>query len=207
MLEKKHRHDLLAEEGFGEVSVRNLFNAIEARREIGLERFIYALGIRHVGETTALQLARAYGSWAAFHDAGLKIAQGEEEARADMDNIDQIGETVVDAVGAYFGESHNRAAVDRLVKQMRRILDAEKPKRDSPIAGKTVVFTGSLEKMTRDEAKATAERLGAKAAGSVSKKTDYVVAGPGAGSKLAEAEKLGVKVLSEDEWLKLIGKA
>jgi DNA ligase (NAD+) len=203
-LEKKHRKELLAEEGFGEVSVRNLFNAIEARREIALERFIYALGIRHVGETTALQLARAYSSWDAFHDAGLKIAKDNEEARAEMDAIDQIGETVVDAVGAYFRESHNRAAVDRLVKQVR-ILDAEKPKKDSPIAGKTVVFTGSLEKMTRDEAKATAERLGAKAAGSVSKKTDYVVAGPGAGSKLAEAQKLGVKILTEDEWLKLVG--
>jgi DNA ligase (NAD+) len=202
-LEKKHRKELLAEEGYGETSVRNLFAAIEARREIALERFIYALGIRHVGETTALQLARAYGSWGAFHDAGLRIAKGNEEARADMDNIDQIGETVVDAVGAYFKESHNRAAVDRLVKQVK-ILDAEKPKKDSPIAGKTVVFTGSLEKMTRDEAKATAERLGAKAAGSVSKKTDYVVAGPGAGSKLKEAEKHGVKVLTEDEWLKLI---
>jgi len=206
MLESKHKNDLLAEEGFGEISVRNLFNAIEARREIALERFIYALGIRHVGETTALQLARAYGSWSAFHEAGLRIAKDDEEARADMDNIDQIGETVVDAVGAYFRESHNQAAVDRLVKQVR-ILDTEKPKKDSPIAGKTVVFTGSLEKMTRDEAKATAERLGAKAAGSVSKKTDLVIAGPGAGSKLAEAEKHGVKVLTEDEWLKLIGKA
>jgi DNA ligase (NAD+) len=202
-LDKKHRKDLLAEEGFGEISVRNLANAIEARREISLERFIYALGIRHVGETTATQLARAYGSWDAFHDAGLKIAKGDEEARADMDNIDQIGETVVEAVAAYFKESHNRGVVDRLVKQVR-ILAAEKPKKHSPIAGKTVVFTGSLEKMTRDEAKAQAERLGAKAAGSVSKKTDYVVAGPGAGSKLAEAQKLGVKVLSEDEWLKLI---
>lgn len=203
-LEKKHRKELLAEEGYGETSVRNLFAAIDARREIALERFLYALGIRHVGETTALQLARAYGSWDAFHDAALKIAKGNDEARADMDNIDQIGETVVDAVGAYFKEGHNRAAVDRLVKQVK-IQDAEKPKKDSPIAGKTVVFTGSLEKMTRDEAKATAERLGAKAAGSVSKKTDYVVAGPGAGSKLKEAAKHGVKVLTEDEWLELIG--
>jgi DNA ligase (NAD+) len=202
-LEKKHRKELLAEEGYGETSVRNLFGAIEARREIALERFIYALGIRHVGETTALALARGYGSWNDFHDAALKIAKGDEETRQDMDNIDQIGITVVDAVAAYFGESHNRAAVDRLVKQVK-ILDAEKPKKDSPIAGKTVVFTGSLEKMTRDEAKATAERLGAKAAGSVSKKTDYVVAGPGAGSKLKDAQKHGVKVLSEDEWLALI---
>jgi len=191
-------------EGFGDTSVRNLFNAIEARREIALERFIFALGIRHVGETTALQLARAYGSWQAFHDAGMKIGKGDEEASAEMDAIDQIGGTVVEAVGAYFKESHNRGVVDRLVKQVK-ILDAEKPKQDSPVAGKIVVFTGSLEKMTRDEAKAMAERLGAKASGSVSKKTDYVVAGPGAGSKLTEAEKLGVKVLSEDEWLKLVG--
>ncbi len=202
-LEKKHRKELLAEEGYGDTSVRNLFGAIEARREIALERFIYALGIRHVGETTALALARGYGSWGDFHDAALKIAKGDEEARLDMDNIDQIGITVVDAVAAYFGESHNRAAVERLVKQVQ-IVDAEKPKKDSPIAGKIVVFTGSLEKMTRDEAKATAERFGAKAAGSVSKKTDYVVAGPGAGSKLKDAQKHGVTVLSEDEWLGLI---
>ncbi|HET7849403.1 MAG TPA: NAD-dependent DNA ligase LigA [Pseudolabrys sp.] len=190
-------------EGFGEVSVRNLFNAIEARRTIGLDRFIYALGIRQVGETTALALARGYGSWKAFHDAALKLAKGDEEAAADMDALDQIGDTVIDAVKAYFGESHNRGIVERLTKQVK-IIDAEKPKTDSPVAGKTVVFTGSLEKMTREEAKAQAERLGAKASASVSKKTDYVVAGPGAGSKLTDAQKLGVKVLSEDEWLKLI---
>jgi DNA ligase (NAD+) len=191
-------------EGYGETSVRNLFNAIEARREIALERFIYALGMRHVGETTALALARGYGSWDAFHDACLKVAKGDEDAIAEMDALDQIGDTVIKSIAAYFGESHNRGIVERLTKEVR-ILDAAKPKSSSPIAGKTVVFTGSLEKMTRDEAKATAERLGAKAAGSVSKKTDYVVAGPGAGSKLAEAEKHGVQVLTEDEWLKLIG--
>jgi DNA ligase (NAD+) len=111
---------------------------------------------------------------------------------------------VIRSVSAYFGESHNRGTVERLTREVT-ILDAEKPKRNSAVAGKTVVFTGSLEKMTRDEAKATAERLGAKASGSVSKKTDYVVAGPGAGSKLAEAKKHGVPVLTEDEWLKLIG--
>jgi len=204
-LAKKHRDDLLAEEGYGETSVRNLFNAIEQRREISLERFIYALGIRHVGETTARALARGYGSWKAFHDAAIKVARGDEEAIAEMDALDQIGETVIEAVRAYFGESHNKGIVERLVREMRRIEDAEKPKVGTPIAGKTVVFTGTLEKMTREEAKATAERLGAKASASVSKKTDYVVAGPGAGSKLAEAQKLGVKVLSEDEWLKLIG--
>ena len=202
-LEKKHRKDLLEEEGFGETSVRNLFDAIDTRRTITLDRFIYALGIRHVGETTALALTRGYGSWQAFHDACSKIAKGDAEAAADMDALDQIGDTVIEAVKAYFGEGHNRGIVERLKKQVE-VLDAEKPKSDSAIAGKTVVFTGSLEKMTREEAKAQAERLGAKAAGSVSKKTDYVIAGPGAGSKLAEAKKHGVKVLTEDEWLKLI---
>jgi DNA ligase (NAD+) len=203
-LEKKHKSELLEEEGYGETSVHNLFAAIDERRGILLERFIFALGIRQVGETTALALARGYGSWKAFHDACLKVAKGDEETIAEMDALDQIGETVIESIKAYFGESHNRGIVERLTKEVK-ILDAEKPKTDSAIAGKTVVFTGSLEKMTREEVKATAERLGAKAAGSVSKKTDYVVAGPGAGSKLAEAKKHGVKVLSEDEWLKLIG--
>jgi len=191
-------------EGYGETSVRNLFDAILERRKISLDRFIFALGIRQVGETTALALARGYGSWKSFHDACLKVAKGDEETIAEMDALDQIGETVIESIKAYFGESHNLGIVERLSKVVE-ILDAEKPKTDSVIAGKTVVFTGALEKMTREEAKATAERLGAKAAGSVSKKTDYVVAGPGAGSKLAEAKKHGVQVLSEDEWLKLIG--
>src|SRR5690349_1497048 len=205
-LEKRNAKLKLEEiEGYGATSVRNLFGAIEGRRRIALERFIYALGMRHVGETTALALARGYGSWDAFHDACLKVAKGDEETIAEMDALDQIGDTVIQSVGAYFGESHNRGIVDRLVKELDEIVDAEKPKSNSKVAGKTVVFTGSLEKMTRDEAKATAERLGAKAAGSVSKKTDYVVAGPGAGSKLAEAQKHGVTVLTEDEWLKLIG--
>jgi DNA ligase (NAD+) len=203
-LEARNKKIKLEEvEGYGETSVRNLFVAIEQRREIGLDRFLFALGIRHVGETTALALARGYGSWKAFHDACLKVAKGDEETIAEMDALDQIGETVIEAIRTYFGESHNRGIVERLTKEVM-ILDAEKPKTDSAVAGKTVVFTGSLEKMTREEAKATAERLGAKAAGSVSKKTDYVVAGPGAGSKLADAKKFGVKVLTEDEWLKLI---
>ncbi|WP_315725757.1 MULTISPECIES: NAD-dependent DNA ligase LigA [unclassified Bradyrhizobium] len=191
-------------EGYGETSVRNLFNAIDARREIALERFIFALGMRHVGETTALALARGYGSWEAFHEACLKVAAGDEEAIAEMDALDQIGDTVIKSVAAYFAEDHNRGIVERLTKEVK-ILDAEKPKSNSPVAGKTVVFTGTLEKMTRDEAKATAERLGAKAAGSVSKKTDYVVAGPGAGSNLKKAQQHGVQVLTEDEWLQLIG--
>jgi DNA ligase (NAD+) len=191
-------------EGYGEVSVRNLFGAIEARREISLERFIYALGMRHVGDTTARVLARGYGSWKAFHDAALKLVEEDQETREEMDNLDQIGDTVIDSLAAYFGEKHNRDIVERLTKEVR-ILDAEKPRADSVVAGKTVVFTGSLEKMTRDEAKAMAERLGAKTAGSVSKKTDYVVAGPGAGSKLTKAKEAGVTVLTEDEWFELIG--
>jgi DNA ligase (NAD+) len=191
-------------EGYGETSVRNLFDAINARREISLERFIYALGVRHVGDTTARALARGYGTWEAFHDAALAVAKGDEETRTEMDALDQIGDTVMDALAAYFKEKHNRDIVERLTKQVR-IQEAEKPASNTVVAGKTVVFTGSLEKMTRDEAKAMAERHGAKTAGSVSKKTDYVVAGPGAGSKLGKAKEFGVNVLTEDEWFVLIG--
>jgi DNA ligase (NAD+) len=190
-------------EGFGATSVRNLFAAIAARREISLERFIYALGIRHVGETTAVALARGYSGWTAFHDACRKLADGDAETQEEMDALDQIGDTVIESLRDYFGEAHNRRRIERLAAQVR-IRDAEKPRADSAIAGTTVVFTGTLEKMTRDEAKASAERLGAKVSGSVSKKTDYVVAGPGAGSKLTDAKKLGIAVLTEDEWLKLI---
>jgi DNA ligase (NAD+) len=197
---KLHLEDV---EGFGDTSVRNLFGAIAARREIPLERFIYALGVRHVGETTAVALARGYGSWTAFHDACRKLADGDTEAQQEMDALDQIGGTVIESLGDYFAEAHNRRRIERLAAQVH-IRDAEKPRADSVVAGKTVVFTGTLEKMTRDEAKASAERLGAKVSGSVSKKTDYVVAGPGAGSKLTEAKKLGVAVLTEDEWVNLI---
>jgi DNA ligase (NAD+) len=203
-LEERNRKIHLEEvEGFGETSVRNLFGAIAARREIPLERFIYALGIRHVGETTAVALARGYGTWGAFHEACLKLVKGDEETQQEMDALDQIGDTVIESLSSYFAEAHNRRRIERLAAQVN-IHDAEKPRRDSAVAGKTVVFTGSLEKMTREEAKASAERLGAKVAGSVSKKTDYVVAGPGAGSKLNKAKEFEVAVLSEDEWLHLI---
>jgi DNA ligase (NAD+) len=201
---RNSRIKLEQQEGFGELSVRNLFNAIAARRAIALERFIYALGMRHVGETTARALARGYGSWSVFHDACANLAAGGAETRAEMDNLDQIGETVIESIAAYFGEAHNRGIVERLTNQVD-IRDAEKPAADSVVVGKTVVFTGSLEKMTRDEAKAMAERLGAKVAGSVSQKTDYVVAGPGAGSKLKKAKDLGVAVLTEDDWFDLVG--
>jgi DNA ligase (NAD+) len=201
---RNHKIKLEEYEGFGDTSIRNLFNAIDARREISLERFIYALGIRHVGETTAQALARGYGTWEAFHDAARAVAAGDDDARGDMDALDQIGSTVIDSIAAYFGERHNVKKVEQLAEHVS-ILEAERPRADSPVAGKTVVFTGSLEKMTRDEAKAMAERLGAKVAGSVSKKTDIVVAGPGAGSKLAKAKEYGVEVLDEDEWLRRVG--
>jgi DNA ligase (NAD+) len=193
-------------EGFGETSVRNLFAAIEARRTIALDRFIYGLGVRHIGETTALAMARGYQSAGAFLAAMDKVADRDPEAMADLDAIDQIGQAVIDAAAAYFAEDHNRRIVQNLVEQLD-IQDVAAPKTDTAVAGKTVVFTGSLERLTRDEAKAQAEALGAKVASSVSKKTDIVVAGPGAGSKLKTATELGLQVLTEEEWLALIGAA
>jgi DNA ligase (NAD+) len=196
---------LEAREGWGETSAAKLFAAIEARRKVKLDRFIYALGIPHVGEITARLLARAYGSIDAFRDAMLAAARDRAgEAYAELDNIEGIGPTVAEAIADFFAEPHNVEVVDELLREVRPE-PLEAIDHASPISGKTVVFTGTLEKMTRPEAKARAERLGAKVAGSVSKKTDYVVAGPGAGSKLKDAERLGLKVLSEDEWLALIG--
>ena len=195
-------------EGFGATSIRNLFAAIDARRTIALHRLIFALGIRHVGEGNAKLLARHYGTVEAFRAAMIAAGEGpESEAYQDLNAIEGIGTVVANAIVEFFAEPHSVKAVDDLLGALTEVLPAEKAKTDSPIAGKVVVFTGSLEKFTRDEAKATAERLGAKASGSVSKKTDYVVAGPGAGSKLAEANKLGVKVLTEDEWLALVSGA
>ncbi len=187
----------------GDLSTKNLFAAIEARRTIALERFILSLGVRHVGETTALTIARGYGSVGAFLKAMDAIAAGDEEAKAELDAMDQVGSAVIEAAADYFGEDHNRRMVQNLIEQLH-VQDAERPKTDTPVAGKTVVFTGALEKMTRDEAKAQAERLGAKVASSVSKKTDIVVAGPGAGSKLKLAADLGLTVMNEEDWLALI---
>jgi DNA ligase (NAD+) len=203
-LQKRNRRIKLEEqEGFGELSVKNLFNAIDARRKIALNRFIYALGIRHVGETNAIRLARHYLSLDTMQKALMKAKVGEEDYQ-ELTNINGIGETVADAIVEFFTEKRNRAAIEALLDEIE-VEPMEKVKSDSPVSGKAVVFTGALEQMTRDEAKAMAERLGARVAGSVSKKTDYVVAGPGAGSKLAEAKKHGVAVLSEDDWFKLIG--
>jgi DNA ligase (NAD+) len=200
----KNLKKLKDKEGFGELSSSNLFAAIEARRSIPLERMIYGLGIRHVGESTARTLARAYGSWQAVHDAALAIANGDQQAREEMDALEDIGDAVIDAVARYFAEEHNRDLVEKLAAQVN-VIDADLPQSDSPVAGKTVVFTGSLERMSRDEAKAIAERFGAKTSGSVSAKTDLVVAGPGAGSKLKKASELGIEVIDEDAWFRLVG--
>ncbi|TCD15233.1 NAD-dependent DNA ligase LigA [Oricola cellulosilytica] len=190
-------------DGYGETSAQKLFAAIEVRRTIPLERLIYALGIRHVGEATAKTLARAYGDWPSFEQAALAIAGGDTAVSEEMDALEDIGGAVIESVARYFSEPHNRDMVEKLVEKLT-IEEAEKPASDSAFSGKTIVFTGSLERMSRDEAKAMAERLGAKSSGSVSKKTDLVVAGPGAGSKLAKAKELGVEVIDEDEWFRRV---
>ena len=282
---KDRRDEILTLDRFGETSVGNLLASIEDRRSIELDRFIYGLGIRHVGETTSTALARhfetvarfvetsklaadqmagplyaelsdldglgptavsavlefarsgqgllvpdelslasrlqlaipklntraraaleaRFGDWARF-EAGARQAASETpgDAFLEVASVDAVGVVAARMIAEFFAEDHNRALVDDLLAELK-VKDAERPKTDTAVAGKTVVFTGSLERMTRDEAKAQAERLGAKVSGSVSKKTDLVVAGPGAGSKLKEAEKHGVQVLTEDEWIALVG--
>jgi DNA ligase (NAD+) len=187
-------------EGCGETSARNLFDAIERARKVPLARFIYALGIRHVGIETAKLLARNYVTYAAFEAAMLQMAHGDEAQQEALLAIDGIGPMVVKSVQAFLHEAHNREVLKALEKELT-IQDAEAVKSDSAIAGKTVVFTGTLTQMSRAEAKAQAERLGAKVSGSVSAKTDFLVAGDAAGSKRKKAEALGVKILSEQEWL------
>jgi len=278
------REELLNLDRQGETSVANLLAGIDARRDIALDRFIYGLGIRHIGETTSIALARhfetaehfvevaraaadqtagplfaelsdldglgptavaaildfararqpmlippdmplegrlrlaipklnsraraaleaRFADWASFEAAALQAAaETPGEAFLEVASVDAVGVVAARMIAAFFGEAHNRTLVDNLLAELR-VIPAERPKTDTAVAGKTVVFTGALEKMTRDEAKAQAERLGAKVSGSVSRKTDLVVAGPGAGSKLKEAEKHGVQVLTEDEWLALV---
>ncbi len=192
-------------EGWGETSAKNLFAAIDERRRISLDRFIFALGIRHVGETTARVLGRAYGTAQAFLDAMQAAQDGASEAYQELVSIDGIGDVVAGAVAEFFAEPHNLSVVRELADEHLDIQPMEAVATDSPVAGLTVVFTGALERMTRDEAKAMAERLGAKVAGSVSKKTDLVVAGPGAGSKLKKAAELGVEVISENDWFTRVG--
>ena len=191
-------------EGFGAVSVKNLFDAIAARKTVSLNRFIFALGIRHVGETTAKQLARHFGSIEKLRDLAVKAGHDGVRAREELEAIDGIGPIVAGSIVDFFAEAHNReelaALLDHVTPEAMEAVEAS-----SPVSGKTIVFTGSLEKMTREEAKAMAERLGAKVSGSVSKKTDLLVAGPGAGSKLDDARKHGVEVIDEDEWFRRVG--
>jgi DNA ligase (NAD+) len=191
-------------EGYKETSIGNLMRAIEARREIDLNRFIHALGIRHIGETNARLLARHFGTFDALRKTATAAAHGEEGALAEIDDIEGIGPVVAEAIVQFFHEEHNQEELDRLLQQVtpRRM---EAVASDSPVAGKTIVFTGSLQRMTREEAKAMAERLGARTAGSVSAKTDLVVAGPGAGSKLKKAAELGIEVIDEDAWFERVG--
>jgi DNA ligase (NAD+) len=204
-LEARAKGAIAKREGWGESSEANLFAAINARRSISLDRFIFGLGIRHVGETTARVLARAYGSAEKFRDQMMAAnAEADNEGWKELTAIDGIGDIVAEAIVQFFAEPHNVDVVNALLEQVTpQALEAVST--SSPVAGKTVVFTGALERMTRDEAKAMAERLGAKVAGSVSKKTDLLVAGPGAGSKLKDAEKHGVEVIDENTWFLRVG--
>jgi DNA ligase (NAD+) len=201
--DKRSLKKLKDREGWGETSARNLFAAIDARREIDLDRFIFGLGIRHVGETNARLLARSYGTLNHFVEEMEKAAKEDSEARRELLAIDGVGDVLAEALVDFFSEKHNREVLATLKKAGVKAIPLPAQETSSPIAGKTVVFTGSLERMTRSEAKARAEQMGAKVAGSVSAKTDLVVAGPGAGSKLAKAAELGIEVITEDEWMEM----
>ena len=214
-LEERDRHSekpLSTWKGWGDTSARNLFDAINRARSISLDRFIYALGIRQVGEATARLLARHYRTlknWCRSMEAAV---DPDSEARKDLLSINGIGESMAEDIVSFFREPQNQEVLDKLGSPLVggespvTVRDFERSTMASPVSGKTVVFTGMMETMSRSEAKAHAERSGANVASSVSKKTDYVVAGPGAGSKEKEARKLGLTVLSEREWLNLIGK-
>ena len=194
-------------DGFGEKSVKNLFQAIEDKRNIPLGRLIFSLGIRHVGEQASNLLAGHYGSWVAFESAMTKADIGQGEAWAQLTAIDGVGQVLAASVVRTFQSGSERAVIDRLIAELH-VQDAQRPQtQDSPVAGLTVVFTGTLDRMSRAEAKAGAEALGAKVAGSVSAKTDLLIAGPGAGSKAKDADRFGVKIIDESQWLALIGRS
>ncbi len=203
---KQRREEILALEGWQDKSVDNLLEAVEAKRSPDAARLLFGLGIRHVGEVTARDLLKNFHELPALREAAQKARAGDEEAAQEISSIDGVGPTVVAALGDFFHEEHNVAVWEDLLSELT-------PPRyevevlDSPVAGKTVVFTGKLETMSRDEAKAQAERLGAKAAGSVSAKTDLLVAGPGAGSKLKKAQDLGIEVTDEAGWAKIVEQA
>ena len=193
-------------EGWGERSAANLFDAIDEKRNIPLARLIYSLGIRHVGENSAALLANHYTSWEAFEQAITSAQVGTGTAWEDLTGIDGVGDVMATSLVTTMQQDAERSSIDRLIAELV-VQDAEARATDSPVAGKTVVFTGTLERMTRAEAKARAESLGAKVSGSVSAKTDILVAGPGAGSKAKKAADLGIETMDEDAWLALIGDA
>ena len=198
----ERRGEMAALDGYGDISITNLLAAIEARREIGFERFIFALGIRQVGQATARILALHFTTPEALL-AALSPQADLEATTTDRVALDQIGEAMVaDLIGFFTNDSNRAAVVDLLA--MLNVVPPERPSEDSAVSGKTIVFTGTLAGMSRAEAKARAESLGAKVSGSVSAKTNYLVAGADAGSKARKASELGVTVLSEEEWLALI---
>jgi DNA ligase (NAD+) len=199
------RETLAGFEGWGERKIVKLLEAIEARRSVALERFIFALGIRRIGEQNAKLLARHYHSLEAWRAAMTAAHIIGSEAREELGSIQGIGPTIAEELVEFFAEPRNLAALDDLAAEVSPLPVEETSAADSAFAAKTMVFTGTLEKMTRDEAEALAERLGAKVTKSVSKKTDFVVVGADAGSKAAKAAELGVKVLTEAEWLELAG--
>lgn len=203
----KHRRDaILALEGWQDKSVDNLLASVENRRSPDAARLLFGLGIRHVGEVTARDLMKNFHELPVVRELAQRAHGGDEDAKADLLSIDGVGVTVVEALGDFFHEPHNVAVWEDLLSEVSPppyIVETL----DSPVAGKTVVFTGKLETMSRDEAKAQAERLGAKAAGSVSAKTDLLVAGPGAGSKLKKAAELGIEVIDEAGWAEIVAAA
>jgi DNA ligase (NAD+) len=196
-----HREELVTREGWKEKSVENLLAAIEAKREPDPARFLFGLGIRHVGIVTAKDLLKCFGTV-----EELRRVATSQDAASELSAVEGVGPVVAEALVDFFHEPHNREVLDDLLSEVSPAAFVSQA-RETEWSGKTIVFTGSLETMSRDEAKAQAERLGARAAGSVSAKTDLVVAGPGAGSKLKKAEELGIQVIGELEWARIVAEA
>jgi DNA ligase (NAD+) len=200
---KQHRAELLGREGWQDKSVDNLLAAIEAKRTPDAARLLFGLGIRHVGAVTARDLLKHFHTLPAVRQAAESANVGDADAMGELTSIEGVGPVVVEALGDFFHEEHNQAVWDDLLREVSPPR-YEVETKASAVSGKTVVFTGKLETMSRDEAKAQAERLGAKAAGSVSAKTDLIVAGPGAGSKLKKAAELGIEVIDEVGWAEIV---
>jgi DNA ligase (NAD+) len=198
---RKHRDELIGREGWKERSADNLLAAIEAKREPDPARLLFGLGIRHVGIVTAKDLLKCFGTVEELR----RVATGDD-ATAELSAVEGVGPVVAEALVDFFHEQHNREVLDDLLSEVSPTPFVNQA-RETEWSGKTIVFTGSLETMSRDEAKAQAERLGARSAGSVSAKTDLVVAGPGAGSKLKKAEELGIRVIGEEEWARIVAEA